>query len=304
MPKKESSQIYTCCHCNEHFSSLTQFYKTYSTLYSETGYLPICKKCLGKLFEIYIEKYHDTRKAMQRICMAFDLYFSDSLFETCNNDVNTVLGNYIKRLNMVQYKGKTFDTSLEDGFNFGNDSSERIKSQMKQVYDADEPGISPDDIERWGPGFEPLDYDTLNSHCELLKRANPNCDSNQDIFITDLCYTKMQQMKAVREGKVDDYNKLTESYRKTFSQAGLKTVKDSAADENITLGVTTEMIEKYTPAEYYKDKKLYRDYDNLGEYINRFLFRPLKNLMFGTQDRDYEYYVKDEGDTDGYSEEE
>ena len=64
------------------------------------------------------------------------------------------------------------------------------------------------------------------------------------------------------------------------------------------------MIEKYTPAEYYKDKKLYRDYDNLGEYISRFLFRPLKNLMFGTQDRDYEYYVKDEGDTDGYSEEE
>ena len=110
-------------------------------------------------------------------------------------------------------------------------------------------------------------------------------------------------MKAVREGRVDDYNKLTESYRKTFTQAGLKTVKDTNTIEEFTVGVTAETIEKYTPAEYYKNKSLYKDHDNIGDYINRFLLRPLRNLMQGTKDRDVEFFVKDE-ETDGFTDDE
>ena len=111
----------------------------------------------------------------------------------------------------------------------------------------------------------------------------------------------MQQMKAMREGKIDDYIKLTDSYRKSFEKAGLKTIRESNVNEEFTIGVNAEIIEKYTPAEYYKDKHLYKDFDHIGEYIERFLLRPLKNLMFGSKDRDTEFYVKEEdseGDTD------
>ena len=306
MPKKASGQAsYICCQCNEHFTSLTQFYKTYSGLYAGTGYLPICKNCFSKLFDSYIKKYKDVRKAMQRICMAFDLYYSDSIFETCNDGTSAMLGNYIKRLNMVQYKGRTFDVTLDEGFEFNKVASPKSKNiEIRETNESKEEIINPEDIEKWGIGFENVDYGILNAHYRLLKTANPNCDSNQEIFITDLCYTKMQQMKAVREGRVDDYNKLTDSYRKSFTQAGLKTVKDSNINEEFTIGVNAETIEKYTPAEYYKDKKLYHDFDNIGEYIERFLLRPLRNLMHGTKDRDYEYFVKDEENEDVYQEEE
>ncbi len=307
MPKKEMGQTtYVCYQCNEHFTSLTQFYKSYSDLYARTGYLPICKNCLGELFDSYVEKYRDVRKAMQRICMAFDLYYSDSIFDTCNDGTSAILGNYIRRLNMKQYKGKTFNNTLDEGFEF-NKASTSKKKNVPEVQEQDEQEvdeIDPADIEKWGIGFENVDYGILNSHYRLLKTANPNCDSNQEIFITDLCYTKMQQMKAVREGRVDDYNKLTDSYRKSFTQAGLKTVRDSSINEEFTIGVNAETIEKYTPAEYYKNKELYHDFDNIGNYINRFLLRPLRNLMHGTKDRDYEYFVKDEENEDVYQEEE
>ena len=105
MPKKNVSQsAYVCCQCNKSFDSLTQFYKAYSSLYAGTGYLPICKDCFAKLFNSYLEKYKDPQKAMKRICMAFDLYYNDSLFDTCNDGTKALIGNYIKRLNMVQYK--------------------------------------------------------------------------------------------------------------------------------------------------------------------------------------------------------
>ena len=35
------------------------------------------------------------------------------------------------------------------------------------------------------------------------------------------------------------------------------------------------------------------------DYIKRFLLRPLRNLQYGTTDRDTEFYVKD-GDDDEY----
>lgn len=308
MPKKGIGQTaYVCCQCNENFNSVTQFYKSYSELYARTGYLPICKNCFNKLFNSYIQKYGDARKAMQRICMAFDLYYNDAIFDTCDDGTDAMLGNYIKRLNMNQYKGRTFSKSLDEGFEFNKTSSHKKKNNNSEKQEENKPTvdkINPADIEKWGIGFDNVDYDILNSHYRLLKTANPNCDSNQEIFIIDLCYTKMQQMKAVREGRVDDYNKLTDSYRKSFTQAGLKTVKDSNINEEFTIGVNVETIEKYTPAEYYKNKELYRDFDNIGDYINRFLLRPLRNLMHGTKDRDYEYYVKDEENEDVYQDEE
>ena len=74
--------------------------------------------------------------------------------------------------------------------------------------------------------------------------------------------------------------------------------------EDFTIGVNAETIEKYTPAEYYKNRSLYKDHDNIGDYIERFLLRPLRNLMRGTKDRDAEFFVKDEEENDGFTDDE
>lgn len=293
---------YICCQCGECLPE-TQFFKSYSSFY-RSGHLPICKECFISDVKLRLEDedYKSSKKAMQRMCMAFDIYFDEDIFDNCDvgDDLGITVGNYMKKLNMKQYHGKTFDNTIKDGELL---SGERKVKRKKRVAIVDEYGnedeqakVKPKDVERWGAGFEPQDYDELNSHYKYLKNANPNCDSNQEIFITDLCYIKMQQMKAVRNGEVDNFNKLTESYRKSFTQAGLQVVKDANAKEDLTLGEMAEMIEKYTPAEYYKDKKLYRDFDHIGDYITRFLLRPLRNLMFGTNERDYEYFVKEEDD--------
>ena len=52
-------------------------------------------------------------------------------------------------------------------------------------------------------------------------------------------------------------------------------------------------IEQYTPAEYYADKTLFKDADGIGEYFDRFIKRPLKNIFSGTKEMDLEYRVRD-----------
>lgn len=306
MPSKDSKCV--CCSCGEPLA-LTKFYKSNSVFYAD-GHLPICKECFSSKFGHFAAEYHSNKMAMQRMCMTFDIYFNEAAFDSCDTDDSTVLGNYFRKLNLSQHKGKTFEDSIKEGFDLSGDR--KLVKETQEVVNVDNDDeenenadmIDPADIEKWGAGLEPTDYTILNSHYRLLSSSNPQCDGNAEIFIIDLCYTKMQQMKAVRESRVDDYKKLTESYIKSFTQAGLKTVKDTNAMEDFTIGVNAETIEKYTPAEYYKNRSLYKDHDNIGDYIDRFLLRPLRNLMRGTKDRDAEFFVKDEEENDGFTDDE
>lgn len=306
MPSKDSKCV--CCSCGEPLA-LTKFYKSNSVFYAD-GHLPICKECFSSKFGHFAAEYHSNKMAMQRMCMTFDIYFNEVAFDSCDTDDSTVLGNYFRKLNLSQHKGKTFEDSIKEGFDLSGDRKPVKETQEVVNVDSDDEEnenadmIDLADIEKWGAGLEPTDYTILNSHYRLLSSSNPQCDGNAEIFIIDLCYTKMQQMKAVRESRVDDYKKLTESYIKSFTQAGLKTVKDTNAMEDFTIGVNAETIEKYTPAEYYKNRSLYKDHDNIGDYIERFLLRPLRNLMRGTKDRDAEFFVKDEEENDGFTDDE
>lgn len=302
MAKAQDASSRTCCRCHKTFSK-ANFYKTNSLIYTNNGYMPVCKECLAELFNYYIDKYdRNTKRAMERICMAFDIYFDEKLFFTCDSlDTEVILGNYMKRLNMVQYKGKTFEDTLEAGFTF-TDLAMKFVIDDNEVDEGEEPidteAIRKKDITKWGEGYDAKDYKVLNDHYGYLVNANPNYDSNQELFIKELCYTNMLKNKAAVNRDVDDYRKLSEIYRKSFQQAGLKTVEDSASAEDFSMGVNIKTIEQYTPAEYYKDKRLYEDFDELGDYFERFVLRPLRNLQRGTTDRDYEYYVKEEGDLD------
>lgn len=295
----------SCCRCHKSFNK-RDFYKTYSTMYTKDGYMPICKKCLNELFYSFLEEYNDdSKKAWKRLCMSFDIYYNESLFaKTDSLDRSVIVGNYIKQLNMVQYKNRTMTNSLREKFVFDESySKDRGKAKNNneiiedEDYSDDPEEIRKIDIKRWGDGYRPIDYKMLNDHYKYLTEANPNYSSNQELFIKDLCYINMLKQKSLVERDIDNVKKLSDTYRKTFQEAGLKTVNETVSADDFSIAVNVKTIEQYTPAEFYRDKKLYRDFDGLGEYYERFILRPLRNLQHGSSDRDREYYVK-EGDFD------
>ena len=302
MPKKSEKRV--CCTCGDSLI-VSKYYKSNSDFYIDSM-LPICKDCFSHKFGQYARIFKSNKMAMQRMCIAFDIYFNEDLFDKCDTNDETVIGNYFRQLNMAQHHGKTFDDSINEGaFNLSGDRK-KVKGKRVAIVDeydnvqeeTPEEKINPKDLEKWGLGFDLMDYEILNSHYKFLKNSNPNCDSNQEIFITTLCYTYMKQMKSLREGDVKTYKDMSELYLRTFKEAGLKTVKDSSESENFITGVSIATIEKYTPSEYYKDKQLYKDYDGIGGIIKRFFTRPLKNLQFGTNEPDPEYSIVDGDDDD------
>lgn len=301
MPNTSEKRI--CCTCGE--SLLTsKFYKSYSSFYFDS-LLPICKDCFAHKFGEYAKTYKSNKMAMQRMCMMFDIYFDEEVFDKCDTDDETVVGKYFRNMNRNQLKNKTFDNCIADG-NFTL-SGDRKRVKGAQVAYVDEYGnvqdenpnerIDPKDVERWGIGFEAIDYKTMTNHYKMLKKANPNCDDTQEFFMGNLCQIYMQQSKALREKDTKTYKEMSELYMKTHKESGLKTVRDTSEAKEFLTGVSIATIEKYTPAEFYKDQKLYKDFDGIGGIIKRFFTRPLKNLQFGTNEQDEEYSIQD-GDED------
>lgn len=295
---------FRCSCCGKGFASQDKnFQKTNDVLFqSNNGYLPWCKECTDTYTAQTTALYCNNEElAMKDFCQRagwnYDINALVASMETYSGHRSrSRISHYAAKKNINCDGRKTWIDTLKHNQQLREHevitSREQVKSEESQ--------ITATAIDRWGIGLTESDYKLLDEHYKMLKKFNPNCDNNQEIFIKDLCCTKLLQTKAMRgEGKPDDFEKYTRLYRETFKQAGLKTIQevDNSADE--CLGVTLATISQFTPEEYYKDRGLYKDFDKIGEYFTRFVKRPLKNLMTGSTDRDHEYYVKDKsGDLD------
>lgn len=284
--------FYKCCTCGKKYKKQTgNFSYSQSPIFKgNNSFLPICNNCLENLVEQYTELLGNQNEAIKRVCLHWDIYFSESILNSSKKiDVNrSRIKSYIKDCNLRQNTGKTFDTYLRET----NDGIIQSTQQIEEMKAEGHTGISKAMFERWGQ-MSSDDIIALEDHYRMLKKQNPNCDNNQEIFIKDLCYTKILQMKSFRNSNSADFEKYTKLYRDTFKQAGLKTIQEDDESKENPLGVNASIIAQYTPEEFYRDKQLYRDFDGLGDYFTRHVLRPLQNLTCNDNKRDFEFNVGD-----------
>ncbi|MBD5136124.1 MAG: hypothetical protein HDT39_09235 [Lachnospiraceae bacterium] len=150
--KKETIQIPTkrCLHCGMELE-YKNFYQLHnsSNIYSgNDNYIPICKDCLKILYEQFKIQYANQfsvlgmkseelkenaieKLVIRRLCMAFDIYYSDRLFDAALKQIEKfptldMVSAYMKVSNLKQNKRKTYgDTIAEE-----NLSQELLKSAM------------------------------------------------------------------------------------------------------------------------------------------------------------------------------
>lgn len=288
-------RLFYCTACGKSFKKQeSNFCKSQSPLFvNNNGFVHICKKCTDKHYYNLVDFFSgNEEKAMDRMCQLFDWYYSDEIFTATRKisaDRSRVCA-YPAKANLPQYeaKNKTYADTIADRANNLISSVE----DLEEIKAEGQVNITKIMFERWGQ-VSPEDIVALEDHYKMLKKQNPNCDNNQEIFIKDLCYTKILQMKSFRNGNSADFEKYTKLYRDTFKQAGLKTVQEDDGSSENTLGINAAIISQYTPEEFYKNKQLYKDFDGIGEYFERHVLRALRNLMFNENKRDDEYNIGD-----------
>lgn len=289
---------FKCLCCGGGFNSQkNNFQKTNSPLWqANDGFLTWCKNCTDKYMIHLTNLYSNNEEhAIEHFAQQVDWVYDIEPLK-CAREISSDrsrISHYAAKKNLNVGGRKTFMDTLKYNYEQKLDNVITSREQAK----SEESTITASAVDRWGVGFTEQDYKNLDEHYRMLKRNNPNADNNQEIFIKSLCNLNMLMVRALQSSDSKEYSNLVEQYTKTFKQAGLKTIEEKDNSNNECVGVTLATISQFTPEEFYKDKSLFEDNDNIGDYYDRHIRRPMQNLKFDQDVRDVEYFVP-EGETD------
>ncbi len=269
--------------------NMSNFYKSYSVLFKGNyeNRMCCCKECLMKYAEQMTEIYGNEQKGLYEVCRLVDSYYDIELYNKLKEQTNNespVFALFFQKINSLQqYKNKTFRDS---------DKNENIMNAINDLYENEKELVA-----RWGKGFsrEDLQYLEENYH-EWVTHHDCEKLSIQKL-VQMICIKELEIRKTREENKPTD--KLEKSLIELMSSSNLTPKTMSAVNETDSskiYGNWLKDIEQYKPAEYFQDKKLYFDYDRILEYFNRFILRPMKNLLSGSRDFDREFMIEYEDD--------
>lgn len=272
-----------CMRCDGLYSS-DKFYQSDSILYSATGYIPYCDECLSKFYDEYYIQYrglgypHPGRRAVERICMMMDLYYSDKIYENAlkkyESDGGTILTRYMQQVKMYQYRKKNYDTTI----------AERRKTAKTQdvlgEFD-DTPDQKSENLiaaeKVFGTGFSDDDYIYLyEQYVDWTTRHECGTKAQEEVF-KRICFKQLEILKATRAG--EDTKDLDMVFQKLLDTARLqpKQNKGDTMSETQTFGTLIEKWENTRPLPEI-DEEL-RDVDKIGLYLDVFFKGHLAKMM-------------------------
>ena len=283
MPRMSNKDKYTCLSCGRDYVE-TNYYNTNSEFYSSIGKVPYCKQCIEKFYNHYYDKYVNEgclfpeRKAVKRLCMAFDIYYKEDVFNSSmkvirESDKNmTPMGQYMRVIQLYQYNRNK--ETYED----------TITQEEKDGVVASAPVASPDGfkadektIDFFGNGFTNEDYRFLKrEYDDWTARHECKTKAQEEVF-KDICFNRLQNLKALQKG--EDTKDITASFQKLLDSGKLQP-KQNAGDttaDNQTFGTLIDKWENERPLPEI-DEEL-KDVDKIGWYIDVFFRGHLAKMM-------------------------
>lgn len=272
---------FTCFNCGKEYVE-TNYYKSSSIFFNGIGKIPYCKQCIEKLYQIYYEKYTNEgsltpeKSAVRRVCMALDIYYNDSIFDssTMNSKKRNInisaMAAYMKTIQLHQYKGKTFDNTISE-----EEKEEFVANVINNTsYDID---VDENIMNFFGNGFTEEDYKFLKrEYDDWVARHECKTKAQEEVF-KRLCFKQLEILKATRIG--EDTKDLDATFQKLLETAKLQPRQNSGdtTADNQTFGTLIDKWENTRPLPEI-DEEL-KDVDKIGVYIDTFFKGHLSKTM-------------------------
>ena len=270
---KTKKEKIKCFNCDKEYLE-TNFYRTNSRFYKNAGKLPYCKQCIEEFYQYYFNKYtnagelYPEKKAIKRLCMAFDVYYVDKVCNTAIqkskdtvNDSST-MGHYMRIIQLQQYNNKkeTYDNTISE------EEKENFSNYISEISDSRK--IDEHVIEFFGIGFNDEDYEFLDrEYQDWTARHECNTKAQEEVF-KRICFKQLEILKATRRG--EDTKNLDDTFQKLLDTAKLQPKQNSGdtTADNQTFGTLIDKWENTRPLPEI-DEEL-RDVDKIGIYIDTF----------------------------------
>ena len=274
-------QLAEKCKASNGVLPATDFYSAYDNKFYANGRFNICKHCMKEF--VYVDG-NISIVNMQTILRIFNIPFYEKEFKSALTDTKETIGTYMKNISL-NHKG--------DDWLCGDDISHKTLDLVTENY-ADK-----ELVQRWGYGFSPEELEWLeHDYHEWI--THHDCDKlSIQRLVQMICIKELEIRNARQEGKPTE--KLEKALMELMNNSNLTPRNMSSLNESDSskiFGVWLKDIEQYRPAEYFENKKIYHDYDGIMDYFERFILRPMKNLILGSREFDKEFSIENDGDLD------
>lgn len=278
-----------CMSCNTRYPS-KEYYNSASLAHRTYCKVPICDDCLNNMYKEYVRRYtvaeydNPERKAMERICMIADKYYSDKLFDSAmkdrekdSYDKKTFVWLYMKQTNMYQYRNRDYDDTIKEKKVFCGDDGVQLPSKENSDKTNEEQEIIEEAIEIFGTGFTEDDYLYLyEEYKDWTARHECNTKAQEELF-KRLCFKQLDILKAER--RKENTDKLDDTYQKLLQTANLQPRQNTSdtVSEAHTFGTMIDKWENTRPLPE-TDEEL-RDVDGIRKYINVFFLGHIAKML-------------------------
>lgn len=273
-----------CLYCGN--ETERNFYSSDSDFFKLTGKIPYCKQCIDKFYKYYYDKYQRAnyafpeKKAVKRLCMAFDIYYSDEIFESAIESKNkknipnsSIFGYYVKISKLNQHKNKSYDTTIYSDEYKGNINLSKYDDNV----DIKTNKASEKTVKFFGAGFSDEDYEFLQEqYDDWTTRHECETKSQEEIF-KRICFKQLEIWKATKRGEdTKNLDATFQSYLETAKLQPKQNSSDTTANSQ-TFGTLIDKWENTRPIPEI-DEDL-RDVDKIALYLDVFFKGHLAKMM-------------------------
>ena len=154
----------------------------------------------------------------------------------------------------------------------------------------------------WGEGYNFIDYEFLETELSEWKRTHKSDTKAEETLLKEICHKQLEIRRARSEARpTSSLIKELQELMKTASVDPAKTAIAGAGKSQDTFSAFIKTIEENDPADFYKDKGVFKDYDDIGKYFEKYITRSLKNFTTGSKDFNINDDDSDDEDVDDSS---
>jgi hypothetical protein len=283
------SQIY-CRRCMKK-KPPTEYYSAADKYLDQNGYFSICKECIGNIYTGQYNIEHDIPRSIFKTCRIINLVYNETAVQSLETQLkNTdrlpddpkVFGVYKSRIANNMRGGD----AMAKGQFLGDLTFQYETSTTPERGEPVDFTGSESVIEFWGGDYATDEYRFLEKELADWKRSYSCQNKAEEFFMKQVCL-KSLELENARKGGTGNVDGILKSMQELLKNASLTPAQQTAASSgkgNETWGMFIKTIEETTPAEYYKDKEMFKDFEGIEEYIKKYITRPLKNFVTGSRD--------------------
>ena len=200
--------------------------------------------------------------------------------ETVEGDVSRMFGAYKSKLYVLN-RGAVGVNAKQLDLTYNFPTNIIINAPEDSHY-----GQEVDDLrEFWGDSFSPQELEKLERKSANWRKSHAIDTNGEEVLLRLICIKELEIDKAISTGQPTA--SLIKEFQDLLKTSALSPSMSNAASGGKSMeafGVWIKEIESMTPAEWIKDRSIWKDIDNIEEYGEKYITSPLRSFVTGSRE--------------------